>query len=85
VNVNIYLQDELLEHVDRLARETGQSRSALIRQALEAWLARRSNSAWPALLREWEGDPSFAPFELGRNDPSRRAEDPFDDATPGGP
>jgi Arc/MetJ-type ribon-helix-helix transcriptional regulator len=85
MNINIYLQEQLLERIDRLAKETGRSRSALIREALEAWLSRRSASAWPALLREWEGDPTFAPFELGRNDPSRRAEDPFDDATPRGP
>ena len=41
MNVNIYLQDALLAHIDRLARELGQSRSALIRQAVEAWIARR--------------------------------------------
>lgn len=43
MNVNIDLHDKLLEHIDRLARELGQTRSALIRQAVEAWVARRPN------------------------------------------
>jgi Arc/MetJ-type ribon-helix-helix transcriptional regulator len=77
MNINVYLQDQLLEQIDRLARETGRSRSALIREALEAWLSRRSASAWPAVLREWRGDPGFPPFEEGRNDRSQRPDDPF--------
>lgn len=79
MNINIYLQAELLELIDRLARETGRSRSALIREALEAWLSRRSASAWPAAVREWKGDPDFAPFESGRADASSRPDDPFVD------
>lgn len=78
VNVNIYLQDELLEHIDRLAQELGQSRSALIRQAVEVWIARRPAGAWPAELRNWRGEENFPPFELGRRDESRRPEDPFE-------
>ena len=77
MNINIYLQGQLLERIDRLARETGRSRSALIREALEAWLARRSASAWPAVLREWRGDPGFPPFEGGRDDNPQRPDDPF--------
>lgn len=80
MNVNIYLQDQLLERIDRLALETGQSRSALIREAVEAWLARRGAQAWPAVLREWRGDASFPPFERARREPSQRPDDPFDDA-----
>ena len=78
MNVNIYLQDKLLAHIDRLAQELGQSRSALIRQAVEAWIARRPASAWPTELRHWRGEESFPPFELGRHDESRRPEDPFE-------
>jgi Arc/MetJ-type ribon-helix-helix transcriptional regulator len=79
MNINIYLQEQLLERIDRLAKETGRSRSALIREALEAWLSRRSASAWPAVLREWRGDPAFPPFDEGRDDRSQRPEDPFAD------
>lgn len=78
MNVNIYLQDALLKQIDRLALELGQSRSALIRQAVEAWIARRRDGAWPAGLRDWRGEESFPPFELGRHEESLRPEDPFE-------
>jgi len=80
LNINIYLQDQLLEEVDRLARETGKSRSALIREAIEAWLARRSGKeGWPTSVRDWRGAPEFPPFERARSELSGRPEDPFVD------
>lgn len=80
MNINIYLQDQLLAEVDRLARETGRSRSALIREAIEAWLARRSGKeGWPASVRDWKGVPDFPPFETARRESAARPEDPFAD------
>ena len=77
MNVNIYLQDDLLERIDRMARESGRSRSAVIREAVESMLSRRGASGWPRSLREWKGDSSFPSFEEGRNEASFRSEDPF--------
>jgi Arc/MetJ-type ribon-helix-helix transcriptional regulator len=72
VKITIYLKEWLVDALDRSAREIGRSRSALVREAVEQWLARRSERAgWPTSVRDWQGVPDFPPFEAARVDRQR--------------
>ena len=77
MNINAYLPDELAEQLDRLADMRGQSRSAVMREALEAYLRRHRAGGWPAEILDWKGDPSAQPFESGRPPPHADSRDPF--------
>ena len=75
--INAYLPDELAEQLDRLADMRGQSRSAVMREALEAYLRHDRASGWPAEILDWKGDPAAEPFESGRPPPQADSRDPF--------
>jgi Arc/MetJ-type ribon-helix-helix transcriptional regulator len=66
--------------IDQLARDRHSSRSALIREAIEFYLKRRQPNAWPDDVRNWTGDPDFAPFESLRSAEQGGGRDPFDTA-----
>lgn len=78
MNVTSYLSDDLVESIDQLAREQHSSRSAVIRRALEMYLRRREAGAWPQPVRDWQGDPGFAPFESLRGIEQAGSRDPFE-------
>ena len=42
--VLVQLSDELLKKLDELGRQTGQSRSAMVRDAVESYMARESKT-----------------------------------------
>jgi hypothetical protein len=48
VKFRIHIDDELVDEFNRIAGETGKTRNALIREALQEWLVRRRRSRWPA-------------------------------------
>lgn len=77
MGINIYLDEQLLTAVDRAAQALGESRSAIIRQALEAWLQKRRSHAWPPILKEWRGEPEFPRFESTRPSTKQAPRDPF--------
>lgn len=77
MNSNAHLPDELAEQLDRLAERRGQSRSAVMREALEAYLQRHRTGGWPAEILDWQGDPTAEPFEAGRPAPQAGSRDPF--------
>lgn len=58
--------DELIRVVDRLAHEQRSSRSAVIRSALETYVARFQSSGWPDEVRAWTGEADYPPFESSR-------------------
>ena len=66
MNINTYLPDDLAEQLDRLAEQLGRSRSAVMREALQAFLRRDPAAVWPPEVIEWKGDRDFEPFEAMR-------------------
>ena len=77
MNISTYLPDHLLGTLDHLAKERQLSRSAVIREALEAYLARFERGAWPDEVMMWDGDPEFPPFEATRGTDAGTG-DPFE-------
>ncbi len=80
MNINTYLPDNLAEQLDRLAETRRQSRSAVMREALEAYLKRHRADGWPAEILQWKGDPEVEPFETGRQPAQADGRYPFEAA-----
>ena len=68
MHFNIYLDDETGERLTAFARQTGESRNAVIRQAVQEWLARRGRSQWPQAVFSFAGGADMPAFEAGRED-----------------
>lgn len=77
MNFNIYLDDETGERLKRAAEAAGESRNALIRQAIDEWLTRKGAAQWPEEVLQFEGLPSVSPFETHRGKLRHPAEDPL--------
>ncbi len=75
---SIYIDDELVEQINRIAGETGKPRNALVREALQEWLVRRKRSRWPASVMAFRGIKGIPRFEEGRRT-LREPRDPFDE------
>jgi len=81
VNFSIHLPDPLLERLDAFARSQEASRSSIIREAVQEYLARRALQEWPADLAKWmrsgesgvpEAVPDFAAIRSEMNSSMRR-------------
>jgi len=77
VNFSLYLDRLAAERLSKLAKSRKLPRNALIRQAVDNWLARET-SKWPEVLLEYVGDDRMVPFESHRNELASANEDPFD-------
>lgn len=60
-----------------MAKKVGESRNALIRQAVSEWLKRRGKPQWPAELLAFKGMADIALFEASRDRLKPPAEDPL--------
>ena len=76
MNFNVYVDDITADKLKRLARKTGASRNALVRQAIAVYLERGA-SEWPAIVTAFEGDESMRAFETARTELAAPADDPF--------
>jgi hypothetical protein len=63
---SIYLDDKLTKRLNRAASESGKARNALIRQALEEWLARSRAERWPEAVLAFKGVRGAPRFEKSR-------------------
>ena len=63
MNFSIHLPDPLLARLDAFARSQQASRSSIIREAVQDYLARQALQTWPADLENWMRGP--APLEPG--------------------
>lgn len=81
VNFNVYLDDDSAKRLDRIAESTRKPRNALIREAVQAWLAEQGRR-WPKEVLEFPGDPSLEPFEMHRAELSALVGDPFQTEAP---
>ena len=74
---SIYLDEKLTKRLNRAALESGKARNALIRQALEEWLAGRRPERWPEAVLAFQGVRGAPRFEKTRSR-LKRPREPFD-------
>jgi hypothetical protein len=67
MHFNIYIDDQTGRQLAKVAEEAGESRNAIIRRALQEWLARRGKPSWPEEVMAFKGMPDMPPFESGRD------------------
>ncbi|CAG0926604.1 MAG: hypothetical protein EFKGCFLK_00659 [Rhodocyclaceae bacterium] len=67
MHFNIYIDDQTGQKLARVAEEAGESRNAIIRRALQEWLACRGKPSWPEEVMAFEGLPDLPPFESRRD------------------
>ncbi len=77
MNFNIYLDDETGQQLNQVAEKIGESRNALVRQAVSEWLKQRGKPQWPAELLAFKGVSDIPAFEAGRDGLTPPAEDPL--------
>ena len=63
---SIYLDEKLTASLNRIAKESGRPRNALIRQALAEWLAQRQPAHWPTEVLAFKGVAGAPQFEQSR-------------------
>ena len=78
---SIYLDDKLTKRLNRVAAESGKPRNALIREALEEWLARSRAKKWPEAVLTFKGVRSAPRFEESRKT-LKPPRDPFGKLAP---
>lgn len=66
VNFNIYLDDETGQQLKHMAKQEGESRNALVRQAVSEWLNRHGKSQWPDAVLAFKGMADIPRFEVSR-------------------
>jgi hypothetical protein len=77
MHFNIYLDDKTGQQLTAAARERGENRNAVIRQAVQEWLRRGGRREWPAAVLAHDGDPEMPPFEAGREHLTPPVADPL--------
>lgn len=77
MNFNIYLDDETGQQLNLVAKQAGESRNALVRQAVSEWLKRHSKPQWPDEVMNFKGIADTPPFEAGRDSLKPPAGDPL--------
>ena len=66
MNFNIYLDDETGQQLNHAAKREGESRNALVRQAVSQWLSRHGKSQWPNEVLAFKGVADMPLFEASR-------------------
>jgi predicted transcriptional regulator len=77
VNFNVYVDDETAKRIAVLAKQRRTTRNAIVREALEDWLARSGRRTWSKRVMSFEGRGDFPGFEAHRKELSDAPSDPF--------
>ena len=77
MHFNIYLDDQTGQKLTDAAEQSGESRNALIRQAVREWLARHGKPHWPDEVLSFGGMADMPAFEAGRDRLKPSAADPL--------
>lgn len=77
MNMNIYLEDSLAKSLNQSVKQTGQTRNAIIREAIHEWILHHGVKKWPASVLNYKGISKFEPFEATRNELLPPDEDPL--------
>lgn len=75
MHFNVYFDDVTGQRLTAAALQAGETRNALIRQAVSEWLMRHAQPQWPDSVMDFQGLPDMPPFEAGRE----RLKPPVDD------
>ncbi len=67
MNFNIYLDDETGQRLNQVAKKAGESRNALVRQAVSEWLNRHGKPQWPEEVLAFKGMAGMPRFEANRH------------------
>jgi hypothetical protein len=67
MNFNVYLDDETGEQLNQVAKKAGESRNALVRQAVGEWLQRRGKPRWPEEVLDFQGIADVPLFDASRD------------------
>ena len=75
---SIHIEEFLATELKDFAKQTGKSRNALIREAIQNFLSQKKKKHWPKSVHKLLGiDATFTPFEDHRADLSIPTEDPL--------
>jgi predicted transcriptional regulator len=77
MHFNIYLDDATGQQLNAIAQQAGESRNALIRQAVGEWLAKHAEPQWPDAVRNFQGMADMPPFERSRDQLKPPVDDPL--------
>jgi hypothetical protein len=77
MHFNIYLEDETGLRLTEAAQQAGENRNALIRRAVQEWLARYDKPQWPETVLNFTGMPDMPAFEAGREHLATTMDDPL--------
>ena len=77
MNVTIYLEDPLAHELSHWAKNSGQSRNAIIREAIHEWIEYRKQQQWPEKILKFKGISDFPAFESYRSELDTPQEDPL--------
>ncbi|PZD74938.1 hypothetical protein C1752_00632 [Acaryochloris thomasi RCC1774] len=68
MNFNVYVEDQLVERLELLAKQQGKKRNTIIREALEAWTTLNLPAAWPDNVLTYSGSTDGIVYESYRNE-----------------
>lgn len=77
MHFNIYLDDHTGQVLTNLAKKKGETRNALVREAIADWIKRSKHEKWPQLILDHQGFKDFSAFELHRNELISPSNDPL--------
>jgi len=77
MNFNIYLDDETGQQLSQVAKRAGESRNALVRQAVSDWLNRHGKPQWPDEVLAFKGMANMPVFEASRDRLKQPIADPL--------
>jgi predicted transcriptional regulator len=77
MNFNIYLDDETGRQLNHAAKQSGENRNALVRQAVSEWLNRHGKPQWPDEVLAFHGLADMPPFEADRDSIKPPVADPL--------
>ena len=74
---SVYLDDKLAKRLNRIAIESGKTRNALIRKAVEELLVKSRSERWPDAVLRFKGIRGAPRFEKTRKE-LKPPREPFD-------
>lgn len=77
MNFNIYLDDETGQQLNHVAEQAGETRNAVIRQAVSEWLKRHGKPNWPDDVLAFKGMADMPLFKASRDRLKPPATDPL--------
>lgn len=77
MHFNIYLDDTTVQRLNAMAQQMGESRNALIRQAISQWLGQQAQTGWPDAVLDFKGLSDMSSLEASRDQLLLPADDPL--------